>query len=368
MYETKHTALAGRLKNAIRKGTYTGKLPGVHALAAEYGVNFKTMNKAVNALVNEGLLITRKGEGRFVASSPDGVRAGVIALLVRTEGHLFSDLAAGLVRHAQARGMTAMVMDAPTFDGSRAATARLREHKAGALITDIASEAARDFVEQHGREFRHVVVLGRHGGNLTCPVSRVHADAHHGMRTATTRLLDAGRRNVALMHYEWVYGTDGYEHTEHGLTVEGYRSALRSRRIAKRQRFMWVTSDDDSNERALRSLFADEATRPDGLVTYMDSRAVWACRILADLGLRVPEDVAVIGYNNTPWCELVQPRLTSVSVKEDELARLAVAKAAEAQPVLEDVVVTPELVVRESCGTAGGAPGGRARRGSRKRR
>jgi LacI family transcriptional regulator len=113
---------------------------------------------------------------------------------------------------------------------------------------------------------------------------------------------------------------------------------------------VWVTLNETEDEQALRRLFVDAPQRPDALVAYMDFRAVWACQLLNDWGLRVPEDVAVVGHNDTPWCDLYRPKLTSVSLREDELARLAVAKALEIKPRREQVLVAPELVVRESCG------------------
>ncbi|MBN1864986.1 MAG: GntR family transcriptional regulator [Victivallales bacterium] len=56
MIESKYIALAEDIGSRVKSGEFTGALPGVHRMAREYGVNFMTVNKAVNRLVSEGLL------------------------------------------------------------------------------------------------------------------------------------------------------------------------------------------------------------------------------------------------------------------------------------------------------------------------
>jgi DNA-binding LacI/PurR family transcriptional regulator len=350
MFETEHTKIAARLKDDLKEGRFTGRLPGVRVLADTYGANFKTINKAVQTLVREGLLITRQGEGRFVADSPSGVRNDLIAMLVRTDGHVFADLAMAMARHAQVRGLTPIVMDALSFKAEGRDADRLRKEKIGTLITDLSSEGANEFVRRHGREFRQVVAVGGNCADNIGPLSRVRPDSRMGMYLATKHLVEQGRRRIVLMHHVWPADSKGYEQTHHGQAVKGYRQALRQGRRKLPEQFLWITMNESDDEKTLRQLFADPADRPDGMVCFMDYKAVWASHLLNDWGLRIPNDVAVVGHNNTPWCELFRPRLTSVSLREEELARLAVEKALEILPRHEEILVAPELVVRESCG------------------
>ena len=73
MADNKHDSVARRLKADIAGGKYVDRIPGIHALAKEYGVNFKTANKAVARLEDEGLVHTRRGEGRFVTQGEPAV-------------------------------------------------------------------------------------------------------------------------------------------------------------------------------------------------------------------------------------------------------------------------------------------------------
>jgi DNA-binding LacI/PurR family transcriptional regulator len=66
----------------------------------------------------------------------------------------------------------------------------------------------------------------------------------------------------------------------------------------------------------------DGPTRPDALLAYNDDYALLALRALVDAGVRVPDDVAVIGCDNLPVAELFTPRLTTVDVDMRALGTL----------------------------------------------
>jgi DNA-binding LacI/PurR family transcriptional regulator len=85
-----------------------------------------------------------------------------------------------------------------------------------------------------------------------------------------------------------------------------------------------------------------------------DPMAVGALRALADAGRRVPEDVAVVGFDDDPIAQLASPPLTSVRQPIEEMgremARLLVVQMGDAQRVARRIVLATELVVRPSSG------------------
>lgn len=86
-----------------------------------------------------------------------------------------------------------------------------------------------------------------------------------------------------------------------------------------------------------------------------DEMAIGAMRALEEWGMRIPEDVAIIGWDNSPFCAFVQPRLTSVTQPIQEcVTRLVerLLKQKDAPALAEVTLIRPELVVRESCGAA----------------
>ena len=96
------------------------------------------------------------------------------------------------------------------------------------------------------------------------------------------------------------------------------------------------------------------ATRPspDAIFAYNDMIAIGALQHLVEHGLAVPDDVAVVGFDDIAMCEVVTPRLTSVRIDRDLLGRTAVealkSLAAADGGSVEPRRLNVELVVRES--------------------
>jgi len=111
---------------------------------------------------------------------------------------------------------------------------------------------------------------------------------------------------------------------------------------------------DQGRALATRLLELDPAQRPTAIFAHNDLLAVGALAAIADLGLRCPEDISVVGYNDSPMTGHLAPPLTTVRVPTAELGaragRLVTALLAGTDPHIDDPL-HPELVVRRS--TAG---------------
>nr|WP_269205249.1 substrate-binding domain-containing protein [Motilibacter aurantiacus] len=114
----------------------------------------------------------------------------------------------------------------------------------------------------------------------------------------------------------------------------------------------------DGGAEAMRGLLA-LPERPDGVFGCSDLMALGAMSAIGDAGLRVPDDIAVVGFDDVPAAAYARPRLTTV--RQDVPAFSAAAAeqvlALAASPPDEEpegaVVLETSLVVRESCGAAG---------------
>lgn len=110
---------------------------------------------------------------------------------------------------------------------------------------------------------------------------------------------------------------------------------------------------------ALSAFLASGRPRPTALLTANEETAIGAARALAERGLRVPEDISLVSFNDTPLSALVEPPLTSVSTHVEEMSRTAVRLASErargpgrvpVRTLPQKVVVPPTLVLRRSAG------------------
>jgi DNA-binding LacI/PurR family transcriptional regulator len=174
-------------------------------------------------------------------------------------------------------------------------------------------------------------------------VPYVDADNAAGAREATEYLYQQGRRRIATI--------TGPQDMAVGLDrLSGYRSALRNRRGVTRL----VAGGDfgqASGEAAMRELLARDR-EVDAVFAASDLMAAGALRVLREAGRRVPDDVAVIGFDDSEMAGNTYPRLTSVRQPTQqmgrELAKLLIAQLRDPETTLEPVILPTELVRRES--------------------
>lgn len=178
-------------------------------------------------------------------------------------------------------------------------------------------------------------------------IAVVTADIEGGAVAAVEHLADRGRQRIALV-------IDGHARalSAPSRRETGYREVV-TRRFGEVDESLIMESANslEGGRDAARRLL-DMDTRPDAVFVYNDIMALGVLQALLAGGVRVPEDIAVVGFDDIMMCEAVTPRLSSVRIDRDLLGRTAVEQL---QALLDhpDRVVPPvhlpvELVVRES--------------------
>ena len=113
-----------------------------------------------------------------------------------------------------------------------------------------------------------------------------------------------------------------------------------------------VTHQGVDFSKALAIMALPPNERPTAIFAWSDDVAIYAMSHLRDLGLRVPEDVAVVGYDSTSICAHTEPPLTSVRQPIYAMARrateLLVAHIEEKSLAPSQIIELPELVLRSS--------------------
>lgn len=182
--------------------------------------------------------------------------------------------------------------------------------------------------------------------------SYVVGDDETGGRSVTQHLIALGHRRIGF-----VRGTPGVSTTEGRLS--GYRSALAEASIPIDEQLIVGTSfDTAAAAKAVRSLI-ELSEKPTAIAVADDMMAIAVCRVLADKGLRIPEDMSVTGYNDLPVARLVEPPLTTVHNQLEEMGEQAVkllVRRLTGLELVENVTLETRLVTRRSSG----APPGRA--------
>lgn len=148
----------------------------------------------------------------------------------------------------------------------------------------------------------------------------VDVDVRHGGELAARRLLDLGHRRVAVVVQETAAGTHTPSHT---CRLDGFRAALAARGVVLRDdEVCFGDGTLESGYRAARALIARPG-RPTALFVTNDIMALGATEAALDAGLRVPDDLSVIGFDDIALGAHVRPTLTTIAIPKQELAARA---------------------------------------------
>jgi LacI family transcriptional regulator len=176
----------------------------------------------------------------------------------------------------------------------------------------------------------------------------VHVDDHRGGFDATTHLLDLGHQRIAIIAPLETAGSG---------RREGYLAALSDRGItADSELMITATFDMESGQRGARRLLA-LPSMPSAIVAGNDMIAIGVISALKQQGKRVPQDVAVIGFDNIPIAALYDPALTTIAQPLYEMGASAMQAILDrvrnpALPGVSLTFATPLIVRRSTVATA----------------
>jgi LacI family transcriptional regulator len=180
-------------------------------------------------------------------------------------------------------------------------------------------------------------------------LSALSIDNREGGRLATRHLVDQGHERIGI-----ITGDPATQETHERLA--GYRAALYDADLSAREE--WVVEGDfhrASGEAGARTLLATSPP-PTALFASNDYMAMGAIRALQAAGLAVPDDVAVVGFDDLPSAEHFSPGLTTIDARMVDLGTEAIALLMERTKgeACDRRVrrLAPSLRVRSSCGGA----------------
>jgi DNA-binding LacI/PurR family transcriptional regulator len=280
-------------------------------------------------------------------------RTGIIALAVpELSLPYFAELADAVIRSAEARSWTVLVEQTGAVrEREIAVLSGSRKHLVDGLI--FAPQAVGTDDIDHLRGDFPIVLIGERV--FEGPVDNVAMSNHAAAQAATGHLLELGRRRIAVIGAHPGEG-DGTAQ----LRLAGYLAALSEAGIEPAGELV-VPADPwhrTEGADAVRRLL--EAGAPfDAVFCFNDNLALGAMHVLLRHGARIPDDVAVVGFDDIEEARFSMPPLTSVETGRDQIARTAVELlteqiAAKGGRAHRQVVADFAIRVRES--TAGPPP------------
>ncbi|MCS7259175.1 MAG: LacI family transcriptional regulator [Anaerolineae bacterium] len=172
-------------------------------------------------------------------------------------------------------------------------------------------------------------------------------DDHYGATLAVRHLISLGHQRIG-----YINGPENWHNSR--ARYLGYQDELERHNIPFDPELVQPGDwEMESGYRAAQNLLALR-DRPTAIFAANDLMALGAIYAIQDAHLRVPEDIAVVGYDNRDFAKIVRPRLTTVAMPVYEMGRVAteslLAQIAGEHGETEEIKVRGELVIRDTCG------------------
>ncbi|MCA1222612.1 LacI family DNA-binding transcriptional regulator [Streptomyces sp. 8L] len=279
-------------------------------------------------------------------------RTGIIALAVPELGNPYFAEVAGAVIDAAARHEHTVLLDhtAGLRENEVLVSQGFRSHVIdGLLLSPIELESEDLLARPAGPP---MVLLGER--EYDAPYDHIAIDNVAAARAAVRHLLALGRRRIAFIGAR----RESARQPAH-QRLRGWREEITASGAVPQESLVVATDGYGRRDGAnAMAALLDRGERPDALFAYNDTVAIGAMRLLAERGLRVPEDVAVVGFDDIEESRYGAVSLTTVAPDKAAIAALAVeclveriaAPASAEPPAPRRIHPGYELVVRESTG------------------
>jgi LacI family transcriptional regulator len=328
----------------------------IRDVAREAGVSVATVSRVLNASgpVGEETRQRILSIASRLRYTPDGAARSLITrrtntlgvLLPDLYGEFFSEVIRGIDPTAQRAGYHILVSRAHNEKRELEAAMRAMRGRVDGLVVmspDIDAEAlVANLPDDCPVVLLNCVVEGGQFDSL-------NIDNYGGSYAMVNHLVGLGHTRIAFIA--------GHERNHDAAErLRGYRAAMANARLKRNAE--WERRGDFTEESGYRAAIAlaGMSERPTAIFAANDSMAVGALSGLREAGLRVPDDVAVAGFDDIPIARYLSPPLTSVHVAISELGERATRTLLHAiegknQHEKEQATLPTTLVIRQSCGS-----------------
>ncbi len=330
--------------------------PSIYEVASSAGVSVATVSRVLNGTgpvsgdarrrvleAVESLGYVPHGGARSL-STRRSMNVGV--LLPDVHGAFFSEVVRGIDLAARAAGYHVLVSGSHSDLEETSAVLQALHGRIDGLILLTAGIDA-DWLRRTLPRRVPAVLLNNSGEDHDHDTIRI--DNRLGARMAADHLLDLGHRRIAM-----ICGPSG--NTDAAERLRGFREALAARDLPTAPIELPGDFGEESGFRAGERL-ADQAPSPTAVFAANDAMAIGCLAALRGRGLRVPEDVSLVGFDDVPIARYLTPALTTVQVPIAEIGGRALERLVELiqsgrETAKRNDVVTPTLAVRASTAVA----------------
>ncbi|MFY0406538.1 LacI family DNA-binding transcriptional regulator [Solicola sp. PLA-1-18] len=327
----------------------------LRTVAEHAGVSVRTVSNVVNGYTHVSAAMRERVQRSIdelgyrpnvAARTLRSGRTGVIGLVVpEVHSPYFGELASAVVRLAAERGWMVHI-DQTEGDAER--ERRLVEGSSSRLVDGLVVSpwalGAADLTARPDDAVPLVMLGERDGAGL---VDHVAIDNVGAAREATAHLVATGRRRIAAVGLQPHLANDTAR-----LRLAGFTEAMQAAGLTPAATVEVRALHRADGAAAVAGLLEGSSGAPDAVFCFTDELALGVARALADRGLTVPDDVALVGFDDVEDGRYAVPSLTTVSPDKQAIAAASLQclddRLADASTPVRDVVVGHRLLVRES--------------------
>ncbi|HBE80930.1 MAG TPA: LacI family transcriptional regulator [Firmicutes bacterium] len=257
---------------------------------------------------------------------------------VVSETPFFSELMEGIDKEAREEGYNVLVSYINEQDNTKMDVLRIIEETAPDGIMLLATEMVAEDLEAFKQLYLPMVLLDSNFENEH-QVDIVIINNCQGTYEAVKYLTDCGHTEIGYLHSSvWINNFDERK--------EGFMNALNSRGMKFNKHYLLeVESTMEGAYNDVLNYLEVRSTLPTAFFADNDIIAFGAIKAFREKGINIPQDVSIIGFDDMPFCEMIDPALTTLRVFKQRMGRIA------AKRLIERIEHNPEETIKVEVST-----------------
>ena len=294
----------------------------IYDIAAKAGVSASTVSRVINgrsgigkatrerveAILKETGFVIDEGARSLVSQKSHMV--GILVSDIRNQHHI--EGAYMILRRLQEEGYVCLLLNAGDSPEEKAECIRiLARRKIDALVLVGSAFECPEVEAAIAAHMSSIPVVFQNGSFTLANVHSALAAEDRGTEEAVDHLYEEGRRRIAYVN--------NADTASNRRKIAGYRRAMARHGL---EPLVVPSCREDSGEAGGEATASLLANHPDvdAIIFSIDITAVGACRYILDSGRCIPDDIAVIGTDDSPYARLANPRLTSIDTRLQKLS------------------------------------------------
>lgn len=165
--------------------------------------------------------------------------------------------------------------------------------------------------------------------------------------TATSHLIEKGCKRI-------LHVTGNLKRNVYSGRLKGYRDALLQNNLTMSDELVMITDLSQEAGKSVAEKINNVEIRPDGIFISNDICAVSCMKILKEKGYHIPDDMAIVGFNNDPVSQVIEPNLTTVFYPGQQMGEVAVRtminhlKGIQVIDASDTIILPSQLIIRKS--------------------